>query len=115
MKSANEEGVSAQEQDELDQATMTAPTCKGGIKNRKIVQYLENFVYPEVKLALGEFIHTIHDNGDLERYWNTIEKKCYSARKAVARLEKLKKKLEMGSDYEGSDDEHEASRRMKRE
>ncbi len=49
----------------------------------------------------------ISENGELEKFWTTIEKKSSSARRAAHKLEKLKRKLEMGSDYEDSSDNEE--------
>jgi hypothetical protein len=46
-------------------------------------------------------------NGELESYWLTIEKKSSHARRAAGKLEKIKRKLEMGSDYEDSGNEFE--------
>jgi hypothetical protein len=52
-------------------------------------------------------LSTINDNGELEKYWAEVEKKNEEARRAARRLEKERKRLEMGSDYEttGSTDE----------
>ena len=47
----------------------------------------------------------INTNGELEKYWSHIEKKSGSARRAAAKLEKMKRKLEMGSDYDDSGNE----------
>ena len=47
----------------------------------------------------------VHKNGELEKYWSAIEKKNSSARRAAIKLEKMKKRLEMGSDYEDSGNE----------
>lgn len=47
----------------------------------------------------------IHENGELDQYWKTIEKKSAQARRVATRLEKMKRKLEMGSDYEDSEEE----------
>ena len=90
-----------------DAALMTALTAKGGIRNKKIVAYFEQQLYPDLKLALSEvslsynnllsnkscnvqLITEIHNNGELEKYWTQIEKKSYTARKTAARLEKMK-------------------------
>ena len=33
---------------------MSAITAKGGIRNKKVIAYLEKHVYPDLKIALGE-------------------------------------------------------------
>mmetsp|Transcript_11790 Transcript_11790/g.11725 ORF Transcript_11790/g.11725 Transcript_11790/m.11725 type:complete len:89 (-) Transcript_11790:259-525(-) len=86
---------------------MTAVTTNGGIRNKLAIAYLEKHAYPDIKMALQEFIAIIHENGELEKHWATVEKKSYQARRAANRLEKLQKKLEMGSDYEDSGNERE--------
>ena len=45
------------------------------------------------------------ESGELDKYWNIVEKQNDDARKAARRLEKERRKLEMGSDYESSDNE----------
>lgn len=47
----------------------------------------------------------IQESGELERYWTIVEKENDEARKVARRLEKERRKLEMGSDYEVSEDE----------
>ena len=84
-----------------DIQSMTAITSKGGIRNKKVVKYLQKKAYPQLKQALLEFITIIHENGELEKHWSKVEKQNFYARKAASKLDKLQKKLEMGSDYDG--------------
>ncbi len=97
---------------------MTAISSKGGIRNKKAIAYLEKCVYPDLKIALAEvsdnnihsmiqFIATVHENGELEKHWTQIEKHSSQARRAAIKLEKMQRKLEMGSDYDGSDNDQE--------
>lgn len=46
------------------------------------------------------------ESGELENYWNIVEKQNDDARRAARRLEKERRRLEMGSDYESSEGEH---------
>jgi hypothetical protein len=54
---------------------------------------------------MEELLDYIHESGELERYWSVVEKQNEEARKAARRLEKERRKLEMGSDYETSSEE----------
>ena len=49
----------------------------------------------------------IHENDELEKYWQEAEKKNEVARRAARKLEKERRRLQLGSDYEttGSTDE----------
>ncbi|CDW88909.1 UNKNOWN [Stylonychia lemnae] len=77
-------------QAQKDQVMMTSITTKGGIRNKKVITLLEKQVYPEVRAGLS-----------------MIEKKNSSARRAAIKLEKMKRRLEMGSDFdEDSAGEH---------
>jgi hypothetical protein len=49
----------------------------------------------------------IQENGELDKYWQDMEKKNEEARRAARRLEKERRRLEMGSDYESSGTEEE--------
>jgi hypothetical protein len=35
-----------------DQKAMTAFSAKGGIRNKKVIAYLEKFAYPDIRLGL---------------------------------------------------------------
>eukprot|EP00347_Sterkiella_histriomuscorum_P014712 403359840 len=100
QSSAQLRQAQAQANAQKDQQNMTKITAKGGIRNKKVVALLEKQVYPDVRQALSQFISLIHQNGELETYWSQIEKKNSSARRAAVKLEKMKRKLEMGSDYD---------------
>eukprot|EP00347_Sterkiella_histriomuscorum_P016299 403353717 len=45
------------------------------------------------------------DSGELDKYWSIVEKQNDDARRAARRLEKERRRLEMGSDYESSEGE----------
>ena len=68
-------------------------------------QYLESKVFGDVRGAMKQLLDHIQASGELERYWSVVEKENEEARKAARRLEKERKRLEMGSDYEISADE----------
>ena len=69
--------------------------------------YLENKVFADVRIAMRKLLDHIQDSGELERYWTIVEKENEEARKAARRLEKERRRLEMGSDFEMSEDENE--------
>ncbi len=54
---------------------------------------------------MRKLLDHIQESGELERYWNIVEKENDEARKAARKLEKERRRLEMGSDYEMSADE----------
>ena len=68
-------------------------------------EYLEQRVFSDVRLAMRRLLDHIQESGELERYWTIVEKENDEARKVARRLEKERRKLEMGSDYEVSEDE----------
>ncbi len=70
-------------------------------------EYLEQKVFGDVRIAMKQLLDYIQESGELERYWNIVEKENEEARKEAKRLEKERKRLEMGSDYEPSGDEGE--------
>ena len=70
-------------------------------------EYLEGKVFGDVRVAMRRLLDHIQESGELERYWNIVEKENEEARKAARKLEKERRRLEMGSDYEMSADEDE--------
>ena len=54
---------------------------------------------------MRKLLDHMQESGELERYWNIVEKENDEARKAARKLEKERRRLEMGSDYEMSADE----------
>ncbi|CAI2381368.1 unnamed protein product [Moneuplotes crassus] len=72
------------------------------ITNLTVRNFLEEKLFPNLRKSLQELVNAIHDNGDLDMYWEQVEKKNEEARRAARRLEKERKRLEMGSDYEDS-------------
>ena len=33
---------------------MSSISCKGGIRNKKVINYFEKYLYPDIKVALAE-------------------------------------------------------------
>jgi hypothetical protein len=66
---------------------------------------LESNLFGDVRIAMKSLLDYIHESGELEKYWAIVEKKNEDARKAARRLQKDRRRLEMGSDYESSVDE----------
>ncbi|CDW89150.1 UNKNOWN [Stylonychia lemnae] len=61
----------------------------------------------DVRVAMKSLLDYIQgDSGELEKYWSIVEKQNDDARRAARRLEKERRRLEMGSDYESSEGEH---------
>lgn len=77
------------------------------ITNVSVRNFLENKLFPNLRLGLQELVDIIHENGELEKYWSEVEKQNEDARRAARRLEKERRKLELGSDYEESGSDHE--------
>ena len=48
---------------------------------------------------MKDLLDYIQQSGELDLYWSVVEKKNEEARKAARRLEKERKRLELGSDY----------------
>ena len=46
----------------------------------------------------------IQVSGELNKYWNAVDKQNDEARKAARRVERERKRVEMGSEYESSSD-----------
>mmetsp|Transcript_17741 Transcript_17741/g.30040 ORF Transcript_17741/g.30040 Transcript_17741/m.30040 type:complete len:216 (-) Transcript_17741:20-667(-) len=46
----------------------------------------------------------IQNSGELNKYWNTVDKQNDEARRAARRVERERKRLEMGSEYQSSTD-----------
>ena len=49
----------------------------------------------------------IQTSGELTKYWSAVDKQNDEARKAARKVERERKKIEMGSDYQTSDEERE--------
>ena len=64
-------------------------------------------MFADVRVVMKSLLDHINENGELEKYWAVVEKKNEEARKAARRLEKDRRRLEMGSDYESSAEEDE--------
>ena len=76
------------------------------ITNVSVRNFLENKLFPDLRVSLKELVDIIHENGELEKYWSEVEKQNEDARRAARRLEKERRKLELGSDYEESGSDH---------
>ena len=68
-------------------------------------EYLDSKVFGDVRVGMRKLLDHIQESGELERYWIIVEKENEEARRAARRLEKERRRLEMGSDYEMSEDE----------
>ena len=69
------------------------------ITNANVRSFLEGNLFPDLREGLKQLVDEIHDNGELDKYWAEAEKKNEVARRAARKLEKERKRLEMGSDY----------------
>ena len=72
---------------------------------------MEQKVFGDVRAGMKQLLDHIQESGELERYWNIVEKENEEARKAARKLEKERRRLEMGSDYEVSEDEEDDNRK----
>ena len=66
-------------------------------------RYLEEKIYPDLTTSLNMLLDHVQKSGELAKYWKLIEDKSEEARKEARRVDKERKKLEMGSDYESSE------------
>ena len=62
-------------------------------------------MFKDVKVAMKNLIDYIQTSGELEKYWTEVDQQNNDARKAARKLEKERKKIEMGSDFDDSDPE----------
>ncbi len=76
-------------------------------------EYLDTKVFTDVRVGMRKLLDHIQESGELERYWTIVEKENEEARRAARRLEKERRRLEMGSDYEMSEDEEDTVDQMK--
>lgn len=74
----------------------------GKITNQTARPYLEKELFPEVRVALKNLLEHIQSSGELNKYWNAVDKQNDEARKAARRVERERKRVEMGSEYESS-------------
>jgi hypothetical protein len=54
---------------------------------------------------LKQLLEHIQTCGELNRYWSAVDKQNDEARKAARRVERERKRLEMGSEYNDSSEE----------
>jgi len=59
---------------------------------------------------MKDLLSHIQTSGELSKYWNAVDKENDEARKAARRVERERKRVEMGSDYQSSDGEREENR-----
>ena len=76
---------------------------------------MESKVFGDVRLGMKQLLDHIQESGELERYWTIVEKENEEARRAARKLEKERRRLEMGSDFEMSEDEEEEGNRKHNE
>lgn len=75
------------------------------ITNQTARPYLEDNLFPEVRVALRQLLEHIQSSGELNRYWSAVDKQNDEARKAARRVERERKRLEMGSEYNETSEE----------
>jgi len=56
---------------------------------------------------MKDLLTHIQTSGELAKYWNAVDKQNDEARKAARRVERERKRVEMGSEYESSEGERE--------
>ena len=44
------------------------------ITNVSVRKFLEDKLFPNLRMGLQELVDLIHDNGELEKYWSEVEK-----------------------------------------
>lgn len=44
------------------------------ITNVSVRRFLENKLFPDLRLGLQELVEMIHENGELDKYWSEVEK-----------------------------------------
>ena len=59
---------------------------------------------------MKDLLTHIQTSGELAKYWNAVDKENDEARKAARRVERERKRVEMGSDYESSEGEREETK-----
>ena len=63
-------------------------------------------------MAMKSLLHHIQHTGELEKYWKDMDQKNIDARLAAKRKERERRRIEMGSQYETSDDEKEEMQKL---
>ena len=58
-----------------------------------------------MRVALKQLLEHIQSSGELNRYWSAVDKQNDEARKAARRVERERKRLEMGSEYNETSEE----------
>ena len=59
-------------------------------------------LFPSVRGALKHLLDEIKANGELDVFWNAVDKENDKARKAARKVERERKKIAMGSEYNES-------------
>ena len=56
---------------------------------------------------MKELLVHIQSSGELSKYWSQVDKQNFEARKAAKKLDRQRRRIWMGSEYESSDGEQE--------
>ena len=59
---------------------------------------------------MKNLLNHIQTSGELNKYWSAVDKLNDEARKAARKVERERKRIAMGSDYESSEDERKERR-----
>ena len=57
--------------------------------------------------ALKDLLSHIQTSGELTKYWSAVDKQNADARKAAKKVERCRRRIWMGSEYESSEGERE--------
>lgn len=75
------------------------------ITNQNARPYLEENLFPELRKVMKDLLHHIQSSGELNKYWNAVDKQNNDARKAAKKAYRETKRIEMASDYQSSEGE----------
>ena len=83
---------------------------KAKAKKEKILtkehrEEIEEKIYGDVRKAMAELVKYLRTSGELDKYWNKVEQQNENARKEARRVEKDRRKIEMGDEYQSSDED----------
>ena len=68
-------------------------------------EYLDENLFGIVRKAMRNVLNYTQTSGELDKYWLAVDKKNEVARKAARRVERERKRVEIGSAYQSSDEE----------
>lgn len=77
------------------------------ITNQNARNFLEDNLFPDLRNALKDLLSHIQTSGELTKYWSAVDKQNADARKAAKKVERCRRRIWMGSEYESSEGERE--------